>query len=448
MAYRFVASSSSRVLYGIGPLSGWTPGPFTFAFLVKRANTTAAHSWLGIFSAPGSSSKMHAMSLTSGNGDRLTRLNEAWTSGVSPQAWSTTAWTLLVITSAGAGSPVRFHRNEGAGWTHGNANNGNLLWADIATLLSNDQIAVSPPAGWGGEYLDADVVCAGIKKGDSSDSQIETLSVNYFTKWQAFGFDWLTKFDTIGTRTNLSNPGSGDETLRTSVSLVADPTGWDWVAPEAIWSPVLDNFNRADENPLTKSGEWSPGQAFTFGSDTLKVVSNRATPNSTFGFRSWATPIDGTVFAKLAGVVTGAQLFLFQRNLTPGAGATGSYMLYLRWNPSASNHYLQLGRTSGNGITFLEPAGGGDGPVSSVFSGEVWGLRVFNVDAATVRVQAWRGSSTGAMVLQRTLDDTSAGRIMTPGYGGIGLGTTGNDLDDFGGSVIASSFVPRVMSIY
>ena len=54
------------------------------------------------------------------------------------------------------------------------------------------------------------------------------LSPTDFSTWIAFGFDWLVGFEAAGTIVDRVTPGSGDETSRSGVSLVADPPGWSW----------------------------------------------------------------------------------------------------------------------------------------------------------------------------------------------------------------------------
>jgi hypothetical protein len=95
--------------------------------------------------------------------------------------------------------------------------------------------------------LSGDVVCAGIKKADSTDLQVETLSRTLFSAWKAFGFDWLIGFDTslqsAGVLQDQASPGTGDEISKTGTSVVSDPPGWLWAAaPPESWTHPSINF--------------------------------------------------------------------------------------------------------------------------------------------------------------------------------------------------------------
>jgi uncharacterized membrane protein len=116
---------------------------------------------------------------------------------------------------------------------------------------ATDLLFVSAPGPWGGEYMNGDMVCAGVKKSDSTDLAVETLSRTSFTAWTGFGFEWLAGFEAAGSPVvNRSNPGSGDETARTSVSLVSDPPGW-------VWAPVATPVAGFTGTPLSGTPPFS-----------------------------------------------------------------------------------------------------------------------------------------------------------------------------------------------
>ena len=90
-----------------------------------------------------------------------------------------------------------------------------------------------------------DVVCTGIKKANSSDAAIETLSRTAWSAWVAFGFDWLIGFDSslesAGILQDQGAAGTGDETSISGTSAVADPAGWSWsaVAPSTFVPQIV-----------------------------------------------------------------------------------------------------------------------------------------------------------------------------------------------------------------
>jgi hypothetical protein len=226
MAYRFTSGSSSRVQFGIGPFNGYTFGAFTIAAFFKRASTTDFESFVFFSNAAGGSNKLRLHGQPSSNGLKIDFGAEVHNYAV---AADTTNWWLAVATCAGTGQPVRFHLHNGTSWVHGSQSSGAATLGTSA-IGATDTLYVSAPLGWGGDYMNGDVVCAGVKKADSTDLAVETLSRTAFTAWTGFGFDWLAGFEAAGSPiVNRSNPGSGDETARTSVSLVSDPPSWLWV---------------------------------------------------------------------------------------------------------------------------------------------------------------------------------------------------------------------------
>jgi hypothetical protein len=225
VAYRFTGASSSRVQFGIGPFNGYTFGAFTIAAFFKRASTADNPAFVFFSNAAGGSNKLELMALSSGGGLRV---------GLAPLEYhgyavfaDTANWWLLVATCAGAGQPVRFHLHDGTSWMHGAQSNGTSPSFGGVAIGATDTLFVSAPLAWGGEYMNGDMVCAGVKKADSTDLQVEALSRTLFSAWTGFGFDWLAEFSAAGSPIiNRANPGSGDEVARTAVSLVADPPGW------------------------------------------------------------------------------------------------------------------------------------------------------------------------------------------------------------------------------
>jgi hypothetical protein len=151
---------------------------------------------------------------------------------------STTNWQLIAATRLGGASITpRNHLNSGSGWTHA-AMSGTT--SDPVAITGTSRMIVGRQ-GAGSLFFDGDIVCIGVKKANSSDIALEALSLTSFAPWKTFGFDWLVGFDAAGTRTNVTTPGSGDETARSGTSLVSDPPGWSFggggggsVGPRAV----------------------------------------------------------------------------------------------------------------------------------------------------------------------------------------------------------------------
>jgi hypothetical protein len=154
---------------------------------------------------------------------------------------STSTWYLLVATYAGGGASPRFHVHDGTSWNH--AVTASPGAADIAAILAGDRLRVGI-SGSGSQPLSGDVVCCGIKKSNSSDATVETLTRTAFSDWQAFGFDWLIGFDSskeaAGILQDQASPGTGDETAISGTSQVSDPAGWSWAGAAA---PTILGYN-------------------------------------------------------------------------------------------------------------------------------------------------------------------------------------------------------------
>jgi len=223
MAYR-IATNADNLEFNNGSLSGYTLGGFTAAIFLKR--NTLGTQQAGLFLViSGFTFPRFEFGFNSANiGLLVTRGSSASTSLVGPSVASSSLWYLLVVTGNGTATP-RWHLHDGTSWAHSNAS-GPLT--NNPTVGATDRLFLSPPSGWGGEYLKADVVCCGFKKADSADLTVENLTPTAFSSWQAFGFDWLVGFDASTTRTNQGSGTGGGEIARTGTSLVADPPGWAW----------------------------------------------------------------------------------------------------------------------------------------------------------------------------------------------------------------------------
>jgi hypothetical protein len=231
MAYRLAAVD--YIKFAMAPLVGYTPGAVTFAALVKRAATGQDPI---IYTATSGGTDLTYMEVSSGNQLRLIRGGSSATGTTT--FTDTTKWYLLAAT-APAGNAVypRLHIHDGTGWIHENAN---FAAPNGPAWGATDQLDISSPFGAGFSFA-GDIVCAGIKKADRTDVQVETLSRTQFQAWRDFAFDWLIGFDssleTAGILQDQASPGTGDEVAISGTTVVADPPGWAWVSTT---TPIAD----------------------------------------------------------------------------------------------------------------------------------------------------------------------------------------------------------------
>jgi hypothetical protein len=225
MAYR-LAGTTPYVKFAIAPFSGYQFGPCTFAILMKR-NVLSTDDWVMYIESSGGSGRIYLHPF-SDNSLQLNRGGSDSTTGSGVVA-STSLWYLLVATTSGGSNIARFHVYDGTSWTHSNGSGGA---ANTPSLPGTDLMYVGAP--YAGIAVAIDVVCAGIKKSDRTDLQVETLSSTSFATWTGFGFDWLAGFDTSlesgGKLQDQATPGTGDEVTRTGTITtgVTDPPGWSW----------------------------------------------------------------------------------------------------------------------------------------------------------------------------------------------------------------------------
>jgi len=230
MAYRFTSATGARVKFAISPLQGYTFGAGTFAAFLKRSATG-----LGVaqaFIPLTDSSNGNKVLFYFGNDDTIRVLcSSNVTDGTVND---TTNWLLLAVSFPASGT-ARFHIHNGTSWAHTNASS----VGSIAVIGATDKLLVGCKDDLSLGF-DGDIVCAGIKKANSTDGQIETLTRTAFQSWRDFGFDWLIGFDSsqesAGILQDQASPGTGDEIAITSTSAVSDPAGWAWVA----LAPVAD----------------------------------------------------------------------------------------------------------------------------------------------------------------------------------------------------------------
>ena len=170
---------------------------------------------------------------------------------------------------------------------------------------------------------------------------------------------------------------------------------------------ILDDFNRADENPLSGGGNW------TTAGDAPEIVSNQVTSSST-GDAFWVAGseiADGEAYFTVAALVdTGSSTILYARwNVSSPAGyifvyGEGNFSLY-RWDPG----YVEIDTSIGDNFD------AGDQ------------MRLLFVGS---QIEGWvNHDGVWEMVVSGTDSTFTSGRI------GFGVVTT-NAIDDFGGGEV------------
>ena len=188
--------------------------------------------------------------------------------------------------------------------------------------------------------------------------------------------------------------------------------------------PTVDNFDRADEDPLSDGGKWS-----VLWGKRLKVVSNRAACTTIYDCAMWRTDVRyGLDHEVVATVVTkpgnGKNVRLYVRLQKP----TGFDGYSLAFIDNSGTDQLVIEKIAGGGFTALAP------PVSQeIAAGDKLRLR-----AVGSTLEAWRYSAGGWSPVASATDSTYLGI----GYVGLGLKGTGGRLDDFGAATLREAVPP------
>lgn len=235
IAYTF-DGVDDRVEFALGPFSGgYSAGPITMAVFYKPANTFSRP--VLAFTTSGNSERLQIDSDGAAHPRFMSDSgNNVATAAV---AFNTTGWWLIVATWAGSGNP-RWHIHNGTSWNHAS-------FADAATtaITSTDKLKVGTRNPLANCFA-GDVVCVGIKKADSADATVETLSRTAWSAWTGYGFDWLIGFDSSqevgGILQDQGSAGTGDETSIVGTSQVSDPAGWSWAGAVAVPKSGLLTF--------------------------------------------------------------------------------------------------------------------------------------------------------------------------------------------------------------
>lgn len=202
---------------------------------------------------------------------------------------------------------------------------------------------------------------------------------------------------------------------------------------------VLDNFNRANENPLSTAGNWGAPihDPATGGAMTMKLVSNAIQDDSLAdGGGSGQAYWDGANFGPGAEVFVtiptwwanaSSDFWLWMHGRSEGSSAMDGYKLYV--STSGGNNIWQLYRLDNEVATQL----GADLGTQNISNGDAIGLEC----TASGIFQAYYKASGGGWA---TVGSTRSESTYTSGHIGVskGFNDTTSSLDDFGGGTIVS----------
>ena len=184
------------------------------------------------------------------------------------------------------------------------------------------------------------------------------------------------------------------------------------------YNPVTDNFNRANENPLSFGGRWGNGVVGS-SEQGLKVSSNQCASNRTTMSTGWWTTQFGPDTESYGTVATlpgnGNAVRLYVRLQTPGSAAVDGYMLV--FNQLSGTDQIVVDRITNGSLTQL-----------SAVNQEIAAGTTLLFRAKGTALEAWMRVGSTWTRLSRVTDSTYVGA----GFAGIGIrGKTGR-LDDFG----------------
>ncbi|MGH3135040.1 MAG: hypothetical protein ACRDPV_00925, partial [Gaiellaceae bacterium] len=183
--------------------------------------------------------------------------------------------------------------------------------------------------------------------------------------------------------------------------------------------PVLDSFNRANENPLSFGGRWGNG---ILGSSerSLKVVSNQLASDRSSTATAWWQPAQlGPATESYATITTrpgnGNAVRLYVRLQSPGSSAVDGYMLLYTQRSGVDE--IALYRITNGALTLLQTVN---------YEVAVGSRLLLRASGATLESWVQLGSTWNRA--GRVTDSTYSGA----GYVGVGIrGKTGR-LDNFG----------------
>lgn len=205
---------------------------------------------------------------------------------------------------------------------------------------------------------------------------------------------------------------------------------------------LLDNFNRANETPLSGGGNW--GHSFTVV-QTLNLVSNQVLPNGSPGQMSWVAGgslADCEVFCTITQLPLGASgvVGVVARQQVGAATGEDAYFAYL-----TTSGVVVVGFWDGSGfansfaVYTLSPAAQVGDKIGLQIKGD-------NNIGTPITLKTWYQSASGGgwRLLGTTL---SPFFTLTQGYIGLRIGSaTAGAADDFGGGPISTGLSDGIAS--
>ena len=210
----------------------------------------------------------------------------------------------------------------------------------------------------------------------------------------------------------------------------ASATPVDLVLPDAPL-PIVDSFDRANENPLSDAGRWTNGISATGGVETgLFTTANTLACSKTTTCTAWRNAAqygpDAESWARLSTLPgTGNAIRLYVRVQQPGSSVYDGYML--RTNQLAGTDQVFVDRIDNSAVVNRLTVN------QELAAGDVLLLR-----AKGSSLEAWRNDGSNWSRLGVVTDPTYS----AVGFTGVGIrGTTGR-LDDFGARTMGAATAP------
>ena len=268
-------------------------------------------------------------------------------------------------------------------------------------------------------------------------------SANTTTNTWSGGFTERDDQENYGVNTGADAPSGASVTATLDPGAASTQSMWILVeiGPEAgetfPTTGLLDDFNRADETPLSQSGAWDgPVRS---GRSRLRLIGNaaaRASSGSTSeDYRSGTSFTESEAYCTVAALPTTTDFALVLARIQSPETAGADFYGMETDRVGANNYSFTAYRVDdGAFVELAVVATGVDLQVGDKFGMEVTGT------GATVTLRCLMDTGSGWAQVGSSVADSSGSRITSPGPIGLSIGgITGTlwRLDDFGGGEVA-----------